>query len=424
MSFKNKSKVKDISLADKGREKIEWAKRWMVVLRKIGERFEKEKPFEGLKIGMALHLEKKTAVLVETLVKGGAEVTITSCNPLTTDDDVAAAVTDFATVYAWAGETTEEYYENLNRVIDTKPNIIIDDGADLMFLLHTKRKKEAEHVIGGCEETTTGVIRLRNMERDGVLAFPVIAVNDAKMKHFFDNRYGTGQSSLEAISRATNKLISGAKVVVAGYGWVGRGIARNFKGIGATVIVTEVDPIKALEALYDGFIVTNMKDAIERYKPDFIITATGNCDVVRREHLEIMHDGVILANAGHFNVEVSVKDLEEYAISKRRIKECIDEYVLPGNRRVYLISEGRLVNLAQPCGQGHPIEVMDFSFAVQALSAEYIVKNRGKLENKVYKVPLEIDEAIAKIKLESMGVYIDELTESQKKYLSEWQAGT
>ncbi|MGQ4832371.1 MAG: adenosylhomocysteinase [Candidatus Asgardarchaeia archaeon] len=420
----SESIVKDISLADKGRAKIEWAKRWMIVLSKIGDRFEKEKPFEGLTIGMALHLEKKTAVLVETLVRGGAKAVVTSCNPLTTDDDVAAAVTDFATVYAWSGETSEEYYANLNRVIDAKPNIIIDDGGDLTYLLHTTRQEEAQHVIGGCEETTTGVIRLRNMERQGVLKFPMMAVNDAKMKHFFDNRYGTGQSSLEAISRATNKLISGARVVVAGYGWVGRGIAKNFKGLGANVIVTEVDPVKALEALYDGFIVTNMMDAIKNYKPDFIITATGNKDVIRREHLEVINDGVILANAGHFNVEVSVKDLEEYSISKRHVKDCIDEYVLPGNRRVYLISEGRLVNLAQPCGQGHPIEVMDFSFSVQALAAEYIVKNKGTLEKKVYNVPPEIDESIARIKLESMGIHVDELTDEQKKYLSDWQAGT
>ena len=417
-------KVKDISRAEEGRKKIKWAREWMPVLRKIREKFEKEKPFEGLKVGMALHLEKKTAVLVETIVAGGAEAAITSCNPLTTDDDVAAAVADFAQVYAWANETEEEYYQNLNTVLDFKPDFVIDDGADLMTLLHTKRKELLPNVFGGNEETTTGVIRLKNMAKEGILQFPVMAVNDALMKHHFDNRYGTGQSAIEGILRATNRLLSGATVVVAGYGWVGRGIARNLQGLKATVIVVEVDPIRALEALYDGFIVTNMLDALQKYKPDFVITATGDRDVVRKEHFEVAPDGLILANAGHFNVEIAVDQLEELAIKKNRVKDCVDEYVLPNGKRLFLLSEGRLVNLARPCGQGHPIEVMDYSFAVQALSLEYLVKNKGKLEPKVYTPPREIDEEIARIKLNSLGIKLEELTEAQKKYLADWKSGT
>jgi len=419
-----KSMVKDISLAEQGEKKLDWARQWMNVLAAIRERFEKEKPFKGIRIAMAVHLEKKTGVLVETLLSGGAEVAITGCNPLSTDDEVAAALAKKTPTFAWAGATVDEYYEFLNKVLDIKPHIIIDDGADLVALVHKERQDVLDNIIGGNEETTTGVIRLKNMERDGILKFPMINVNDAKNKHFFDNRYGTGQSSWEGIMRATNRLVAGSTVIVAGYGWVGRGIAMRARGLGAKVIVTEIDPIKALEAYYDGFIVTNMLDAIKKYKPDFIVTATGNTDVVRAEHFEAMNDGVILANAGHFDVEISVRDLKKIAKSKRELVPCVEEYTLPNGNRVYLLSKGRLVNLAQPCGQGHPIEVMDQSFAIQALSAEYLVKKGKDLEPKVYAVPEEIDRWVAEIRLQALGITIDKLTEEQKKYLASWEIGT
>ncbi|MGQ4914670.1 MAG: adenosylhomocysteinase [Candidatus Asgardarchaeia archaeon] len=416
--------VKDISLAEQGEKKLDWARQWMNVLAAIRERFEKEKPFKGIRIAMAVHLEKKTGVLVETLLSGGAEVAITGCNPLSTDDEVAAALAKKTPTFAWTGATVDEYYEFLNKVLDIKPHIIIDDGADLVALVHKERQDVLDNIIGGNEETTTGVIRLKNMERDGILKFPMINVNDAKNKHFFDNRYGTGQSSWEGIMRATNRLVAGSTVIVAGYGWVGRGIAMRARGLGAKVIVTEIDPIKALEAYYDGFIVTNMLDAIKKYKPDFIVTATGNTDVVRAEHFEAMNDGVILANAGHFDVEISVRDLKKIAKSKRELVPCVEEYTLPNGNRVYLLSKGRLVNLAQPCGQGHPIEVMDQSFAIQALSAEYLVKKGKDLEPKVYAVPEEIDRWVAEIRLQALGITIDKLTEEQKKYLASWEIGT
>jgi len=419
-----KSMVKDISLAEQGEKKLDWARQWMNVLAAIRERFEKEKPFKGIRIAMAVHLEKKTGVLVETLLSGGAEVAITGCNPLSTDDEVAAALAKKTPTFAWTGATVDEYYEFLNKVLDIKPHIIIDDGADLVALVHKERQDVLDNIIGGNEETTTGVIRLKNMERDGILKFPMINVNDAKNKHFFDNRYGTGQSSWEGIMRATNRLVAGSTVIVAGYGWVGRGIAMRARGLGAKVIVTEIDPIKALEAYYDGFIVTNMLDAIKKYKPDFIVTATGNTDVVRAEHFEAMNDGVILANAGHFDVEISVRDLKKIAKSKRELVPCVEEYTLPNGNRVYLLSKGRLVNLAQPCGQGHPIEVMDQSFAIQALSAEYLVKKGKDLEPKVYAVPEEIDRWVAEIRLQALGITIDKLTEEQKKYLASWEIGT
>ncbi|MHA1506407.1 MAG: adenosylhomocysteinase [Candidatus Asgardarchaeia archaeon] len=413
--------VKDPSLADLGLKKIRWAERWMPVLKKVREDFRREKVLDGMKVAVVLHIEKKTAVLIETLLEGGAEIYAASCNPLSTDDSVAAALSriEGVRIFAWSGESDDEYYENIKRVLNYKPNIIIDDGGDAICMAHEVEEYRRD-VLGACEETTTGVVRIRNLERSGNLLFPVIAVNDARMKRLFDNRYGTGQSVLDGIMRSTNKLICGSRIIVAGYGFVGRGIAKSLRAMGAIVIVTEVDPIKALEAIHDGFIVDNMLDAIVKYKPDMIITATGNRDVISMEHLKVLKDGTILANAGHFNVEISLRDLESYSVSKKKVKECVEEYTLPGGRRVYLLSEGRLINLVRPCGQGHPIEIMDYSFSLQALSVRYLVKNYEKLERRVYEVPYSIDEMVARIKLSSMGIKIDELTDDQRKYLGSW----
>ncbi|ENN96086.1 S-adenosyl-L-homocysteine hydrolase [Methanocaldococcus villosus KIN24-T80] len=412
--------VRDISLWKEGEKKIEWAKRHMPVLNLIREKFKEEKPFKGITIGMALHLEAKTAVLAETLMEGGAEIAITGCNPLSTQDDVAAACAKKGMhVYAWRGETREEYYENLNKVLDHEPDIIIDDGCDLIFLVHTKRTELLEKIKGACEETTTGIIRLKAMEKERALKFPVMDVNDAYTKHLFDNRYGTGQSALDGIIRTTNLLIAGKTVVVAGYGWCGRGIAMRAKGLGADVIVTEVDPIRALEARMDGFRVMKMIEAAKY--GDIFITATGCKDVIREEHFLKMKDGAILCNAGHFDNEVSKKDLEKLAKSIREVRKNILEYDL-GDKRLYLLGEGRLVNLA--CADGHPIEVMDMSFSNQALAARYLLENYKKLEPKVYRIPYEQDLFIAKLKLKSLGIEIDELTEEQKKYLNDWREGT
>ncbi len=403
-----------------GMAKIQWAERNMRVLARIRERFESERPLDGLKVGMALHVEAKTAVLVRTLIAGGAEVAITGCNPLTTQDDIAEALRkDGVECYAKRGLSNEEYYLALNRVIDFEPDIIIDDGADLIYLIHEKRKVIADRILGASEETTTGVNRLKAMERDGVLAFPVIAVNDALTKYLFDNRYGTGQSTWDGIFRATNTLVAGKKVVVAGYGWCGRGIAMRAKGLGAHVIVTEVDEIRALEAIMDGFEVMPMDEASRI--GDIFITATGNRDVITRGHFNLMKDGAILANAGHFNVEINVDELERMAKYTRELRPGLKEYDL-GNKRLYLLAEGRLVNLVS--GDGHPIEVMDMSFSNQALAAEYIAKNWDKLERRVYRMPEELDREVARLKLETMGVRIDTLTEAQKRYLSDWREGT
>ncbi|WP_457550342.1 adenosylhomocysteinase [Archaeoglobus sp.] len=405
---------------ERGYKKIEWAKRNMKTLAKIREEFKREKPLEGYKIGMALHVEAKTAVLVLTLIEGGAEVAITGCNPLSTQDDVAEALRDMGIkCFARRGMSREEYYSALNRVIDFKPNVVVDDGADLIFLLHKERTDWVDNVLGASEETTTGVIRLRAMEREGVLRFPVIAVNDAYTKFLFDNRYGTGQSTWDGILRATNTLIAGKTVVVAGYGWCGRGIALRAKGLGANVIVTEVDEIRALEAVMDGFRVMPMKEACKY--GDVLITATGNVNVIREEHFKLMKDGAILANAGHFNVEICIQDLEKLSKSKRELRPYLTEYDL-GDKKVYLIAEGRLVNLV--VGDGHPIEVMDMSFSDQALAVRYIVENHKKLEKKVYRLPEELDRKVARLKLESMGVEIDKLTEEQIRYLSDWRHGT
>ncbi|MEM2086971.1 MAG: adenosylhomocysteinase [Archaeoglobaceae archaeon] len=399
-----------------GFNKIAWAEKNMKVLAKIREEMKREKPLEGLKVGMALHVEAKTAVLVKTLIDAGAEVAITGCNPMSSQDDVADALRSLGIkCYAKRGMSVEEYYTAISKVADFKPDIVVDDGADLIFELH----KREQRVKGASEETTTGVLRLRAMEKEGALQFPVIAVNDALTKFLFDNRYGTGQSTVDGIMRATNMLLAGKRVVVVGYGWCGRGIAMRCRGMGANVIVTEIDEVRALEALMDGFTVMDMDSASEI--GDVFITATGNRDVVRLEHIRKMKDGAILANAGHFNVEVDVSTLEKVARNIREVRKNVKEYDL-GNKKVYLLAEGRLVNLV--AGDGHPIEVMDMSFSDQALAVRYIAENWEKLEKRVYRLPEELDRKVARLKLETMGVKIDKLTEEQIKYLSDWRSGT
>ena len=432
-------KVRDLSLAPQGRLKIDWAEAHMPVLARIKEEFARTKPLEGVRIGACLHVTKETAVLVKTLMAGGAEVYLAACNPLSTQDDVAAALVEEGVhVYAWRGMSTEEYYDAIARVMAAEPMITMDDGGDLTALLHklyygdrgvdveVARKvlggkaRIAEEILGGTEETTTGVHRLRALAREGRLLYPVIAVNESRTKFLFDNRYGTGQSSLDGIMRATNLLIAGKTVVVVGYGWVGRGIAMRARGLGARVVVVEVDPVKALEAYYDGFYVTNMSEAAKI--GDIFITATGNRDVIRGEHMAKMKDGAVLANAGHFNVEISIKDLEEMAVEKRRIRPNVDEYRLPDGRRLYLLGEGRLVNLA--AAEGHPSEVMDMSFSNQALAVEYLVRRAGRLKPRVYRLPRRIDERIARMKLEALGVKLEKLTREQREYLKSWRLGT
>ncbi len=414
-------KVKDVGLAKDGWIQIEWAERHMPVLMKIRREFEEDKPLEGVRIAAVLHVTKETAALVRTLKAGGAEVWLAGSNPLSTQDDVAAALAeDGIRVFAWRGQTSEEYYWCIEKVASSQPHVVMDDGADLHAYLHSKGVEAGRKVIGGTEETTTGVLRLKALERDGKLLYPVIAVNDALTKYLFDNRYGTGQSTIDGILRATNILLAGKVVVVAGYGWVGRGIAMRARGMGARVIITEVNPVRALEAVMDGYEVKPMSEAAK--VGDIFITATGNKDVIRTEHFEQMKDGAILANAGHFNVEVSVDGLEKLAVNKRTIRRYVTEYTLRDGKKLYLLAEGRLVNLV--AAEGHPSEVMDMSFANQAYSVRYLIENKGRLPTKVYKVPDEIDEYVAKLKLESMGIKIDALTEDQKKYLSSWQLGT
>ena len=412
-----KYKVKDISLASKGRLQIEWAERHMPVLMEIRKRFKEEKPLRGLRIGAVLHVTKETAVLVRTLIAGGAEIYLAASNPLSTQDEVAAALAEEGVhVFAWRGESEEEYFWAIDVVAKSEPHIVIDDGGDLHAHLHSKLPNIAEKIKGGTEETTTGIMRVRAMEKEGILKYPVIAVNNALTKFLFDNRYGTGQSTIDGIMRATNILLAGKVVVVAGYGWVGRGIALRARGMGAIVIVTEVDPIKALEAAMDGFLVMPMREAAKI--GDIFITATGNIDVIRKEHFELMKDGAILANAGHFNVEVSVKDLEKISIAKREVRPYVREYTLPNGKKLYLLAEGRLVNLV--AAEGHPSEVMDMSFANQALSIEYIAK-RPKMKPALYSVPPEIDRTVAKLKLKTMNIKIDELTPKQEEYLRRWK---
>ncbi len=413
-------KVKNLGLANEGRLLIEWASRHMPVLNEIKQRFQKEKPLEGLTIGACLHVTKETAVLVNTLERGGAEIALCGSNPLSTQDEVAAALVESGfNVYAWRGETTEEYYWCVNKVIGYRPEVTLDDGADLVNTIHTSRGEVLEGVKGGTEETTTGVIRLRAMEKEGALKYPIIAVNDAYTKYLFDNRYGTGQSTIDGILRATNILLAGKKFVVCGYGWCGRGLALRARGMGANVIVTEVNPVRALEAVMDGFQVMPLREATAR--GDVFVTVTGNIHVIRKEHILRMQDGAIIANSGHFNVEVSIPDLEEIASSKKPIRPNLDEYTLEDGRKIYLLAEGRLVNLAS--AEGHPSEVMDMSFSNQALCVEYIAKN-PKMQPRVYSVPKEIDELVAYLKLKGIGIEIDEMTKEQKKYVSSWEAGT
>jgi adenosylhomocysteinase len=409
-------------LLRKGVNRIEWAKTHMKVLGKVRERMVKEKAFEGLKVGMALHTEAKTAVLALTIQEAGAEVRLTSCNPLSTDDSVALALNEAYSLetYAKKGQTTKDYYDSLNKVLDLKPDYVIDDGADLIFLIHTKRKELLTKVKGANEETTTGIMRLRSMAQDGALKFPVISVNDAYMKYLFDNRYGTGQSTMDGLMNSTNLLVAGKSFVVAGYGWCGKGIAMRAKGLGADVTVCEVDPVKAIEARLDGFAVMPMTEAAKR--ADFIVTATGCKDVVTARDLQTMKDRCVLANAGHFDNEVSKPALEKMSKKRRQVRESVEEYALKNGKRVYLLADGRLVNLA--AGQGHPVEIMDMSFAIQALCLEYLDFSTQMLEPEVYDVPDHIDELVARLKLETMGIKIDKLSKEQQAYIRGWKEGT
>lgn len=413
-------KIKDISLADKGELLIEWASDHMPVLSLIREKFGREKPLAGVRIGACLHATKETAVLVRTLEAGGAQVSLCGSNPLSTQDEVVAALAKNGTpVYAWRGQTTEEYYWCINRVLDHNPVLTMDDGADLVSTIHSKRTDLLRGIKGGSEETTTGVIRLRAMAEENMLKYPIMAVNDAYTKHLFDNRYGTGQSTIDGILRSTSVLLAGKRFVVCGYGWVGRGVALRAKGMGADVIVTEVNPLRALEAVMDGFRVMPIMEASKI--GDIFVTATGNINVISGEHIRRMKSGAILANSGHFNVEINIPELERMAESKRLVRDNMEEFKLEDGRSIYLLAEGRLVNLA--AAEGHPSEVMDLSFADQALVAEYLWKSEG-LEPQVYRVPEEIDSMVATLKLKSMGVEIDDLTEEQEKYIRSWREGT
>lgn len=412
----------DKELLLKGSRRLGWAEAHMSVIREVGERMRQEGSLKGVKVGMALHVEAKTGMLAVTLARAGARVRLASCNPLSTDDSVALALKEERgiEVFAKKGESNKEYYENLNSVLDLRPQFVIDDGADLITMLHTSRREHLDEVKGGNEETTTGVIRLKAMAAEGKLNFPVMAVNDAKMKYLFDNRYGTGQSTFDGFMNATNLLIAGKTLVVAGYGWCGRGVAMRAKGMGAMVIVTEVDPIRAIEARLDGFQVMPMAEAARQ--ADIVITVTGCKDVVREEHFRTMKDGCVLGNSGHFDNEVSKKALESMSGHKERVREHVDRYDLSDGRKVYLVAEGRLMNLA--AGQGHPVEIMDMSFSIQALALEHLVRNHSRMEAKVYPVPAEMDDMVARIKLRTMGLSIDELSAEQVKYLSDWQEGT
>ena len=418
MSAKRDSIIRDPSLAPEGRLKMEWARAHMPVLARIREQFAAEQPFRGLRVAMALHVEAKTACLVETLQAGGAEVAIAGCNPLSTQDDVSAALAEAGiTVYAKYGLDPAEYKEMLVRTLETKPDLIIDDGGDLVTILHTERRDLLANVRGGAEETTTGIHRLKAMERDGTLQFPMVAVNDAYCKHLFDNRYGTGQSVWDGINRTTNLVVAGKTVVVTGYGWCGKGVAMRARGLGAKVVVTEVDAIRAVEAHMDGFTVMPMLEAAAI--GDYFITVTGNRDIVRGEHFRRMKDGAILANAGHFDVEINVRELAELAVSRRTVRRNIEAFTMPDGRTLYLLAEGRLVNLA--AGDGHPAEIMDLSFALQALALRYVNEHHASLGRRVVNMPYELDEQVARMKLASMGIAIDALSAEQKQYLDSWR---
>ena len=417
-----KSDVKDLKLAKKGVLRIEWAAKNMPVLKLIKDRFLKEQPLKGLKVACCLHVTTETAVLADVLKSGGAEVYICASNPLSTQDDVAAAlVSDLKVgVFAIKGEDTKTYYAHLKAALEVKPDITMDDGADLVSTIHQLPPTVHANIIGGTEETTTGVIRLRALAKEGKLRYPIIAVNDALTKHLFDNRYGTGQSTLDGIIRATNKLIAGSNFVVCGYGWCGKGVAMRAKGMGARVIVIEVDPLRALEATMDGFDVMPIRDAAKI--GEIFVTVTGDINVIRQEHFAIMQDGAIVANSGHFNVEIDIPGLAKISKAKRATRDFVDEYTLKDNRKIYILGEGRLINLA--AAEGHPASVMDMSFANQAFSAEYMVKNYRNLKKQVYTVPEDIDKNIAYLKLKAMGIKIDTLTAEQKKYLASWEMGT
>ena len=415
------SKVKDMALAPEGVRKIEWVQKHMPVLESIKQEYLETQPFKGITIGSCLHLEPKTINLGLTLMAGGAEVAMTGCNPLSTHDDAVAGAADLGlNVYGWREQDDEEYYQTINMVLDHKPDIIIDDGADMIMVLHNERTELLSHIKGACEETTTGVHRLQAMHADGALKFPVIAVNDAYTKYLFDNRYGTGQSSFDAIMGTTNMVIAGKTVVVCGYGWCGRGLALRAAGLGADVIVTEVDPIRALEARMDGYRVMTIREAVKQ--ADLIITVTGNADIICGDDFKYMKDGCMLANSGHFNVEINRQDLEAISTQVKEVRESIEEFTTKDGRKIYLLADGRLVNLSAARGQGHPAEIMDMSFAVQALSAKHILEN--DLPVGVTKAPDEIDYTVASMKLKAMGIEIDSLTDSQKAYMSNWQEGT
>jgi adenosylhomocysteinase len=416
------SDVKGFELADLGKKRIEWANQSMKVLQIIRKEFIKNQPLKGIRVSACLHVTAETANLMIALRDGGADVALCASNPLSTQDDVAASlVRDYSIpVFAIKGEDNDSYYSHIMAAVDHKPQITMDDGADLVSVLHTKRKSELANVIGGTEETTTGVIRLRAMAKEGVLQYPIVAVNDADTKHLFDNRYGTGQSTIDGIVRATNFLLAGSKFVVAGYGWCGRGLASRARGAGAEVIVTEIDPTKALEAVMDGFRVMSMEEAAKL--GDVFCTVTGNKNVLAKQHFELMKDGAIISNSGHFNVEIDIPSLEKLSSSKRTTRTFVDEYSLKDGRRINLLGEGRLINLA--AAEGHPASVMDMSFADQALCCDYMVKNHASLEKKVYTVPVDLDKRVAKLKLESLGVKIDRLTPEQEEYLASWNEGT
>ena len=415
------SKVKDMSLAPEGVRKIEWVQKHMPVLESIKEDYLETQPFKGITIGSCLHLEPKTINLGLTLMAGGAEVAMTGCNPLSTHDDAVAGAADLGlNVYGWREQDDEEYYQTINMVLDHKPDIIIDDGADMIMVLHNERTELLSHIKGACEETTTGVHRLQAMHADGALKFPVIAVNDAYTKYLFDNRYGTGQSSFDAIMGTTNMVIAGKTVVICGYGWCGRGLALRAAGLGADVIVTEVDPIRALEARMDGYRVMTIREAVKQ--ADLIVTVTGNADIICGDDFKYMKDGCMLANSGHFNVEINRPDLEAISTEVKEVRESIEEFTTKDGRKIYLLADGRLVNLSAARGQGHPAEIMDMSFAVQALSAKHILEN--DLPVGVTKAPDEIDYTVASMKLDAMGIEIDSLSDKQKAYLANWQEGT
>ena len=418
----DKYDVRDLNLAEGGRRRMDWAVREMPVLSSIEDRFRKERPFEGIRMSACLHVTTETANLMRTLQAGGADIVLTASNPLSTQDDVAAALVSQyeIPVFAIKGEDNVTYYKHLRAALDHKPHITMDDGADLVSTLHKERREQLPDVIGGTEETTTGVIRLRAMAADSALNFPVIAVNDAMTKHFFDNRYGTGQSTIDGIVRATNILLAGKTFVVAGYGWCGRGLAMRARGMGANVIVTEIDPLVALEAVMDGFRVMPMAEAAPI--GDIFCTLTGDLNVIDKHHFEVMKDGAIVANSGHFNVEINIPALEKMAVEKRLVRPFVDQYIMPDGRFIHILGEGRLINLA--AAEGHPASVMDMSFANQALSAEYMLKNAKSLHKKVYSVPEAIDREIARLKLESMKVKLDGLTDEQLKYLNSWEEGT